>query len=224
MEPGDALALDTETLSLDHIQHAVALDALKTLKAHEREALYLRGLGCRYHEIAHRLRQHRRHRRIREGCRALRRAAHRPGERACRDPATTGAKAALQPLTALMNLVTYHGRAVAIADVDRFHLALHIDELSAAHPLKRFVCFLPLYARDVLIGELVGDPCCYRAVSGERYARAALIPAREFQTFAYRSDRQFATQFGVPIEQIARRRHDLTLCPLRGGAQSRRRG
>jgi hypothetical protein len=42
------------------------------------------------------------------------------------------------------------------------------------------VCFLALYARDVLTSELPGDPWRYRPACGERYAREALIPRREF--------------------------------------------
>jgi hypothetical protein len=47
-----------------------------------------------------------------------------------------------------MTLITYQGRAVAIADVDRFHLAPDVDRLPDRHPLKTFICFLALYARD----------------------------------------------------------------------------
>jgi len=51
-EPADPLALDTETQALDHIQHAALVEAFKTLKPRERQALYLKGLGYSYHEIA----------------------------------------------------------------------------------------------------------------------------------------------------------------------------
>ena len=50
------------------------------------------------------------------------------------------------------------GRAAAMADVERFYLAPHIERLVDPHPLKTFVYFLALYARDVLTGELPNDP------------------------------------------------------------------
>jgi hypothetical protein len=86
------------------------------------------------------------------------------------------------------------------------------------------VCFLALYARDVLTSELPGDPWRYRPACGERYAREALIPRREFFSVCNRSDVELAARFGVPIEQIARRRRDLAPCSLRDIARSRRRG
>jgi hypothetical protein len=122
-----------------------------------------------------------------------------------------------------MTLITYQGQAFAIADEDRFYLAPHIDRLPDGHPLKTFVCFLALYARDVLNGELPGDPCRYQPACGERYAREALVRAREFRAVAHSSDRELAGRFGVPIEQIARRRRDVALCPLRDIARSRSR-
>jgi DNA-directed RNA polymerase specialized sigma24 family protein len=50
-EPADALAVETETQALDRVHHAADLAAFKTLKPRERDALYLHGLGYRYHEI-----------------------------------------------------------------------------------------------------------------------------------------------------------------------------
>jgi len=108
-----------------------------------------------------------------------------------------------------MTLITYQRRAVAIAGPERFYLAPDVDRLPDGHPLKTFVCFLALYARDVLIGELPGDPSRYRPACGERYAREALIPIREFGALAHRSDRDLAARFGVPVEQISHRRRDL---------------
>jgi hypothetical protein len=134
--------------------------------------------------------------------------------------AEKGARNRPPPLTALMTLITYQGRAVAIAAVDRFSLAVHIDRLPDRHSLKTFVCFLVLYARDVHTGELPGDSSHYEPADGERYARAALIPAREFRALAHRPDRDLAERFGVPVEQIARRRRDLVVCPLRDIAWS----
>jgi hypothetical protein len=103
-------------------------------------------------------------------------------------------------------------------------VAPRTDRLPDRHPLKAFVCFLALYARDVLTGELLGDPLRYEPAYGERYAREALIPADEFRALADRSDRWLAARFGVSVEQIAARRRDVAPCPLREIARSRGRG
>jgi hypothetical protein len=119
------------------------------------------------------------------------------------------------------------GRAVATvrsASVRNILPAGALDRTPDRHPLKTFICFLALYARDVLTGELAGNPWRYEPAYGERYARDALIPAREFRALAHRSDRWLAARFVVPVDQIARRRRDVAVCPLRDIARSRRRG
>ncbi|MGH2499798.1 MAG: RNA polymerase sigma factor [Candidatus Limnocylindria bacterium] len=91
-EPADVLALDTESQALDHIQHAVDIEAFKTLKPRERQALYLKGLGYSYDEIC-RLTGFSYtavNRYITEGRRALRRGGYTPQERA-RHPDIAGA-------------------------------------------------------------------------------------------------------------------------------------
>jgi hypothetical protein len=103
-----------------------------------------------------------------------------------------------------MTLITYQRRAVAIAG-----LAPHIDQRPDGDPLKRFVCFLALYARDVQTGRLPDEPRHYLPRRAERYAREALIPAGEFAANAHRPDAELAERFGVPLEQIARRRDEL---------------
>ena len=106
-------------------------------------------------------------------------------------------------------LITYQRQIVGIAGADRFYLAPAIDELADGDSLKTFVCFLALYARDVHTGTLPGDPYCYLPCRGERYAREALMTAREFLAAGRRSDRELAEHFQVPLEQIARRRQEL---------------
>jgi len=76
-----------------------------------------------------------------------------------------------------MLLITYQHRPVALAGTSRFYLAPEIAELADPDPLKTFVCFLALYARDLQIGAIPGDPTCYRPIPAERYAREALIPS-----------------------------------------------
>ncbi len=90
-----------------------------------------------------------------------------------------------------MMLITYRRLAVAMAGPDRIYLAPHIDQCPDGDPLKRFVCFLALYARDVQTGRLPAEPRHYTARRAEHYAREALIPLREFVAAQHRSHRQF---------------------------------
>ena len=125
-----------------------------------------------------------------------------------------------------MTLITYQRQIVAIAGADRFYLAPAIEELADGDPLKTFVCFLALYARDVHTGAVPGDPCRYVPRRGERYARAALMPGSEFGSVQGRSDQELAQHFQVPLEQVARRRRELAgtgdAIPWRRGPTSRR--
>src|SRR3954470_193894 len=108
-----------------------------------------------------------------------------------------------------VTLITYQRQIVALAGAHRFYLAPAIDDLPDGDPLKTFVCFLALYARDVQTGELPGDSTRYEPCRGERYARAALIPAHEFSSVQARSDPELASHFHVPLEQVAQRRAEL---------------
>ena len=83
-EPADSLALDTETQALDHVQHANDIEAFKTLKPRERQALYLKGLGYSYDEICQLtgFSYTAVNRYITEGRRALRRGGYTARERA----------------------------------------------------------------------------------------------------------------------------------------------
>ena len=108
-----------------------------------------------------------------------------------------------------MTLITYRGRAAAMAGRERFTLAPHIAQRPDGDPLKRFVCFLALYARDVLRRELPGEPPHYLPARPERYARACLLPEREVRARAHRPDHELAEVFGVPLEQVTTRRAEL---------------
>jgi len=77
----------------------------------------------------------------------------------------------------------------------RFDLASRTNRLPDRHSLKTFVCILALYARDVHTGELPGDPWHYEPAHGERYAREALIPTREFTALRNHCDRELAARF-----------------------------
>lgn len=58
----------------------------------------------------------------------------------------------------------------------------------------------------------------------ERYAREALLPGREFPRSRESSRSRDGQALGVPVEQIARRRHELGPCSLKDIARSRARG
>src|SRR3954465_5362709 len=73
-----------------------------------------------------------------------------------------------------MTLITYRGRVVAMAGRECFQLAPHVGERPDGDPLKSFVCFLVLYARDVLTGELPDEPRRYQPA---RRALRARVPA-----------------------------------------------
>jgi hypothetical protein len=108
-----------------------------------------------------------------------------------------------------MTLITYRGRAAAMAGRERFTLSPHIAQRPDGDPIKRFVCFLALYARDVLSGQLPAEPRHYLPARAERYARACLLPEREFRARANCPDHELAAHFGVPLEQVATRRAEL---------------
>jgi hypothetical protein len=67
--------------------------------------------------------------------------------------------------------LTYEDRAVALAAPTRFWLAAHIEVLPTGDPRKTHVCFMALYARDVLTGAAPGP---YRDEDAERFARLAV--------------------------------------------------
>src|SRR3954463_4915543 len=78
-----------------------------------------------------------------------------------------------------------------------------VEVLPDGDSLKTFVCFLALYARDVHTGTLPGDPYRYLPWRGECYARAALMPTREFRSLQHRFDHDLADPSRVPLGQTA---------------------
>src|SRR4051812_3688000 len=71
-------------------------------------------------------------------------------------------------------------RPVAMAGRERFTLAPHVAERPDGDPLKTFVCFLVLYAREILTGGLPGEPRRYLPARAERYARECLLAPADF--------------------------------------------
>ena len=120
-----------------------------------------------------------------------------------------------------MTLISYRGRAVAIAGRERFYLAPQIAQRPDGDPLKTFVCYLALYARDVLCGRLGDEPSRYLPDRAERYARECLLAPRAFLAHAHRTDAELAERFNVPLEQIAARRAELA-ADRRGRSRARR--
>jgi hypothetical protein len=108
-----------------------------------------------------------------------------------------------------MTLITYRGRAVAMAGRDRFYLAPHVGRRPDGDPVKTFVCYLAGYGRDVLTGRLPDEPSRYFPHRAERYARECLIPPGAFIALVDSDDIELAEHFNVPLEQIAARRAEL---------------
>jgi len=101
-----------------------------------------------------------------------------------------------------MNNITlsHQGRDVAVAAASRFWLASHIEALPDRHPRRRLVCFMVLYARDVLTGALPGP---YSDTAAERFAIACLIPSELLERADLDIERA-ATALGIPIDAVAR--------------------
>jgi hypothetical protein len=78
--------------------------------------------------------------------------------------------------------------------------------------------------RDVHTSELAGDPSCYEPAYWRGVRPRGAHPACEFSALAHRHDRDLAAHFGVPVEQIARRRRDLAISSRRHVPRSRGRG
>jgi hypothetical protein len=64
--------------------------------------------------------------------------------------------------------ITHDGRTVALAGRERFWLVAHIQALPDGHPRRRHVCFMAVYARDVLTGDMPGP---YTDSDADHFAR-----------------------------------------------------
>jgi hypothetical protein len=71
--------------------------------------------------------------------------------------------------------ITHAGRTVALAARARFWLSADIEALPSGDPRKRHICFMALYARDVLTGAMPGP---YTDTDADRFARLALGDGR----------------------------------------------
>jgi hypothetical protein len=101
--------------------------------------------------------------------------------------------------------LTHQRRPVALATATRVWLAAHIQALPDGHPRKRLVCFMALFAREILTGALPGP---YTDTRAEQFARLALIDPDIIASHPNATDAQLADMLAVPIEQIAAHRND----------------
>jgi hypothetical protein len=63
--------------------------------------------------------------------------------------------------------ITQAGATVALAGRERFWLAAHIEALPDGHLRKRHVCFMAMYASDILNGQMPGP---YTDADADRFA------------------------------------------------------
>jgi hypothetical protein len=109
-----------------------------------------------------------------------------------------------------VNLILYNDAIVAVAGATRFHLTPAVEQLDERDPLRVFVSFMAMYALRIREGAEAGP---YDNARAERFARLALMDDAEFKTMVDQrlDDRLVAGHFGVPIEQVERKRVDLDL-------------
>ena len=105
-----------------------------------------------------------------------------------------------------MQPITYEGHPVAMAGEHDYWLTHSVELLPDGHPTKRMVIFMCAFARDVLAGEAPGP---YTDDRASRFAREALIPAREFVALSHEQDIDLSMHFCVPLEAVLTRRLEL---------------
>ena len=114
-----------------------------------------------------------------------------------------------QGATRRVQLITYDGQIVATAGARRFYLAHPIDALPDDDPMAVFVTLMATYALQVRAHPDVGP---YTDERAERFARIVLIDDEEFRSFDANEldDTVIAGHFGIPVEQVDRKRADLS--------------
>jgi hypothetical protein len=112
---------------------------------------------------------------------------------------------ALQGVT----LIVYESEIVASVGATRVYFVPPIDALESSDPLLRFVSLMAAYALEVRHGSAPGP---YSHVRAELFARYALVDDDQFEMLDANaiSDELLAGHFGVPVEQIERKRKDLS--------------
>ena len=111
-----------------------------------------------------------------------------------------------------MQQISYANQAAAMAGRERFWLVDELEQLPVEDPVRVWVSWLCLYARDILNGTLPGP---YDQQAAERYAREVLMPEEEFLPVASDPPAELAARFNVPVEQVDARLVDLAPPPHR---------
>jgi hypothetical protein len=106
-------------------------------------------------------------------------------------------------------LVRYDGRVVAVSSETRVWLMPSILALPEDHPRRRFVGALCLVWRE-LRADGWDRP---EEEAAEVLARAILMRDEEFLDSRHESDERLAERFGVPLEEVSRKRADLGIAP-----------
>lgn len=104
-------------------------------------------------------------------------------------------------------MITYDGQIAAFAGRRTARLVAPFDELEPADPRRRMVELMCAFA-VACTGALLPGP--YSDEAAARFARLVLIDDGEFVAYGDGDDDRLAQRFGVPIGEIAHKRHDLT--------------
>jgi hypothetical protein len=110
--------------------------------------------------------------------------------------------------TSGVTLIVYNGEIVATTGARRAYLTGRAQELDDGDPLVSFVSLMAAYALQLREEPELGP---YTHERAERFARCVLIGDEEFRMLdANRlGDSLIAGHFGVPIEQVEKKRDDL---------------
>ena len=108
-------------------------------------------------------------------------------------------------------LIRYDGEVLGFVTATRVRYTAALERRAALEPLrarwlKRFIFAMGLYAIDVTRGRL---PSPYDDDRAQFFARTFLVDDDAFRCCEHHSDLELADRFGVPVAQIARKRHDL---------------
>ena len=107
-----------------------------------------------------------------------------------------------------VTLIVYEGEIVASVGATRVYFVPPLDTLDRGDPLLRFVSLMAAFAAEVRRGSASGP---YTHARAELFARLALIEDDRFEMLDANglNDDLLAGHFGVPVEQIERKRQDL---------------
>lgn len=107
-----------------------------------------------------------------------------------------------------VELITYQGEIVATVGARRFWLAPQIDALTDDDPRAMFVALMAAYALQIRDFPDLGP---YSDERAERFARVVLMNDEEFAIADANAltDQVIAGHFGVPVEQVGKKRLDV---------------